>query len=311
MTWVRLHTEVRYDRKLRRLPAEQRWLWITLITLAKDSPKEGWLFVAEGLPLTIEDLADEAAISVEHAIAGMKAFMDMEMIEDVDGAFKLVNWEKRQFRSDSSAERTRHWRARKQETARKDNPHDDNVTSPESHCDSRETPCATTAERLGDALRVQNTECRDNAYKSSCSPLVNESAFPADASSDSASSLAPECPSNKGDASCTGTADSDFDTFWNHYPPRGDPRRKQGKARAHSVWKRLRKKRELPELDLLLQLLETEKKSRQWKDPQFIPMASSWLNSKPWQDGAQPDADRSGTSVLLDRYYKGELEDEE
>lgn len=115
--------------------------------------------------------------------------------------------------------------------------------------------------------------------KSSCSPAVNE-------------------------------PDSDFETFWQDYPARGVPPRKQGKARALKVWKQLSKKRELPDLAVLLRLLETEKESRQWNDPQYIPMATTWLNSKPWQDSTPDGEERPGSgSVLLDMYYRGDLKD--
>ncbi len=248
---------------------------------------------------------------MDHALAGMKSFMDMEMIEEVGGTFRLVNWERRQFRSDSSAERTRHWRARKRNAAQKDDPCDVTETSQEGHCDSSEKSHVTSQERPGDALRVQNTEYRDNTHKSSCSPAVNEGARSAAASFESTANALPECPSNRDNGSQTEANDADFDSFWKHYPARGDPPREQGRARAHAVWKRFRNKKELPELDKLLQLLELEKKSHQWKDPQYIPMASSWLNSKPWQDGAQPDTRRSGSSSLLDLYYKGELKHED
>jgi hypothetical protein len=118
-----------------------------------------------------------------------------------------------------------------------------------------------------------------NTQKSSCSPAVND-------------------------------PDPDFETFWKVYPARGIPARKQGKAKALKVWSQLKKRRELPELDALLRLLDADKKSRQWTDPQFIPLATTWLNARPWQDGREDNDDRpSSGSVLLDMYYRGDLKD--
>lgn len=164
--------------------------------------------------------------------------------------------------------------------------------------------------------------------KSSCSPKVNECVSPstmftayadkgpppsAPAQSESKSppnsppkdSFRPE-PAKSGFAMAE--SDPDFECFWQNYPVRGVPPRKQGKAKTLKVWNRLSKKRELPDLDDLLRLLDKDKESRQWKDPQYIPMAATWLNSKPWQDNAIDGEERPGSgSVLLDMYYRGEL----
>jgi hypothetical protein len=110
MPWLRLYTEIRHDRKLRRLPASHRWLWIVILTMAKDSPRAGWLLVSKDTPITTDDLADEAAISSEDAAAGVRAFLDLDMIENIDGIFHVISWDKRQFCNDNSTERWRKWK---------------------------------------------------------------------------------------------------------------------------------------------------------------------------------------------------------
>lgn len=105
--WLRLYTDIKSDRKLRRLPPAQRWLWVVIMTIAKESPREGWLLLTEGVPVTVEDLTDDAAVSVDEVKSGLKAFIDQRMIEKIDGVYHLVNWNKRQFISDSSTERSR------------------------------------------------------------------------------------------------------------------------------------------------------------------------------------------------------------
>lgn len=111
--WLRLYTEIRHDRKLRRLPPARRWLWITLLGIAKESPWPGWLLLAEGVPVTVDDLADEAAIEREEVEAGLKDFTEQRMIEKVDGVFRLLNWDKRQFAGDSARERVQKHREKK------------------------------------------------------------------------------------------------------------------------------------------------------------------------------------------------------
>lgn len=110
--WLRLHTEIRNDRKLRRLPPGQRWLWVVVLTIAKESPVPGWLLITEGVPMTFDDLADEAAIPASEVEAGFKAFADQKMIEQIDGVYHLRNWDKRQFASDNSTERVKKFRSK-------------------------------------------------------------------------------------------------------------------------------------------------------------------------------------------------------
>ncbi|OPX87757.1 MAG: DNA replication protein DnaD [Pelotomaculum sp. PtaB.Bin104] len=113
--WLRLYTEIRHERKLRRLPPAQRWLWVVILTLAKESPQQGWLLISEGVPVTLDDLADEAAIPFEDVEAGVNSFVEQKMLENIEGTWHLVNWDKRQYVSDSSAERVRRHRAKQQE----------------------------------------------------------------------------------------------------------------------------------------------------------------------------------------------------
>ncbi len=70
-----------------------------------------------------------------------------------------------------------------------------------------------------------------------------------------------------------------FDRFWAAYP------RKRNKDKAWRAWRKL-----LPDLETcraMSNALERDKRSRQWtKDNgEYIPYASTWLNSRPWEDG--------------------------
>lgn len=114
--WLRLYTEIRRDRKLRRLPPAQRWLWVTILAMAKESPRPGLLLLSDGVPVTEEDLADEAFITREEVDAGLQAFKEQRMLDLSEGVWHLVNWDKRQFVSDSSTDRVQRFREKKDET---------------------------------------------------------------------------------------------------------------------------------------------------------------------------------------------------
>ena len=74
----------------------------------------------------------------------------------------------------------------------------------------------------------------------------------------------------------------DFETFWEAYPARGNPPVRSGKSAALKSWQSLDKKNELPELEVIMSSLNSAKSC--WVEPQFIPMASTWLNGKRWED---------------------------
>lgn len=72
----------------------------------------------------------------------------------------------------------------------------------------------------------------------------------------------------------------DFGLFWNKYP------RKDKKGAALSSWTTLcnRKNGNRPELKTIFKAIRLQKKSEQWQNPKYIPMASTWLNQNRWMD---------------------------
>lgn len=114
--WLRLYTDIKNDRKLRRLPPAQRWLWITMMAIAKESPEPGRLMLTNGVPITNDDLADDASISIQDVEEGLQAFIDQRMVEVIDEVYCLINWNKRQFVSDTSTDRVKKFRSKNGET---------------------------------------------------------------------------------------------------------------------------------------------------------------------------------------------------
>ena len=72
-------------------------------------------------------------------------------------------------------------------------------------------------------------------------------------------------------------SDEDFAVFWKAYP------RKESKVQARKAFAKADAR-----LDMLLQALEAQKQTEQWRRDggQFIPYASTWLNQRRWEDEA-------------------------
>ena len=80
-----------------------------------------------------------------------------------------------------------------------------------------------------------------------------------------------------------------FERFWSAYPPRQGKR--GGKKAARRAWDKLK-----PDLALCRRMaaaLDRDKRSPQWQEAhgKYIPMASTWLNGRAWEDEyiAPPD----------------------
>lgn len=72
------------------------------------------------------------------------------------------------------------------------------------------------------------------------------------------------------------STDDLFDMFWSAYP------RKTNKGFAKKVFQKLKVDKTL--LEKMVVALGQQKKSDQWKNPQYIPHPSTWLNGERWED---------------------------
>jgi hypothetical protein len=66
-----------------------------------------------------------------------------------------------------------------------------------------------------------------------------------------------------------------FDNFWSAYPKKVD------KEKAQRSFGKLKVDKAL--FDLMIKAIESQKKSKQWSDKQFIPMPTTWLNNRRWE----------------------------
>lgn len=87
------------------------------------------------------------------------------------------------------------------------------------------------------------------------------------------------------------TAPEGFSKFWSAWPTTS---RKGGKAKCLAVWKA--KSLEASTIEIVAHV-EAMKSSKQWADPQFIPMPLTYLNQSRW-DGAEADAPEKKRFVI-------------
>lgn len=201
MPWFRFYVATVRDRKVRRLAPEHRWLWVVILSVARQSPEPGRLIIGDGDPWTIEDLADEAALTPAQVSKGIAAMLKMDgFIEDRGGVLEVVNWGKRQFESDLSTQRVADTRTKQRRS-------NGDVTAYQG---SMEQP-------LVDDATSPDTE------------TDTETEEPVEPSSSSLALV----PVNDTPAKPANTYPDDFARFWNIYP------RKVGKGAAYKAWKKL------------------------------------------------------------------------
>lgn len=86
----------------------------------------------------------------------------------------------------------------------------------------------------------------------------------------------------------TTTPGIDFETFWKAYPGK----RKTAKAKARTIWSRLTPHQQ----DRTMVALHLARQTPDWtkEDGAWVPMPSSWLNRKPWEDDLPDTVTPSG-----------------
>lgn len=130
MPWFRLYSETVSDPKIQTLDLCGKWMWVTCLCIASASEERGALRFGD-VTVTFQDLSQIAGVTSQDGEQAVKNLLERGMLNlGDDGVLRVTNWDKRQYPSDSSAERTRKYREKKKE----------NVTSQERHGDVTVTP---------------------------------------------------------------------------------------------------------------------------------------------------------------------------
>ncbi|MFA5379143.1 MAG: phage replisome organizer N-terminal domain-containing protein [Dehalococcoidia bacterium] len=152
--WFRFYSETLRDRKMERLArvtGQSKALivgvWATLLSLANDSPTPGVLLLTEDIPLMLDDFILETGVESKLLDGILEAFIEMRMLTLADGVCRITNWDKRQFKSDSSVERVRAHRERKA-TRGNDRNDDETLHSSYRNAPDTDTDTDTEAEKI-------------------------------------------------------------------------------------------------------------------------------------------------------------------
>lgn len=158
--WFRFYVEAIHDRKLRRRPPGDRWLWVVLLAVARESVEPGALMIGSG-PASIEDLADLAALKQKDVESALAYFTLEGMLTDDGSRLVVTKFLARQFESDTSAVRMAKHRGS-----------DDDVTAYQRHSDSVSPPDVTAMKRRSSRARVTDTEETENREQKEQNPPV-------------------------------------------------------------------------------------------------------------------------------------------
>jgi hypothetical protein len=109
MPWVKVYTDIIRDTKMRKLSERIRWRFIEMIVLAGECDTDGFLVDGDCI-WTIDDIAWQLHADPAQLLADLNELIAAGMLCNEDGAYCVVNFTKRQGRSqkDKRAE----WRAR-------------------------------------------------------------------------------------------------------------------------------------------------------------------------------------------------------
>jgi hypothetical protein len=99
--WWRFYSEMVDDPKLARRPPVDSWLWSVILTFARESIEPGLLLIAEGMPVTAEDLARRSRMPIKDVNDALAYFLGApKMLRYEDDTYVVDKWNVRQYDSD-------------------------------------------------------------------------------------------------------------------------------------------------------------------------------------------------------------------
>ncbi|WP_038978319.1 phage replisome organizer N-terminal domain-containing protein, partial [Paenibacillus polymyxa] len=132
VSWIKLKVGMFDDSKIKYIEALPErdtiiTLWVKLLTLAGKYNEQGYIMLSETLPYNEEMLANEFNRPLNSIRLALQTFEKLGMIEEVNGVFKVTNWEKHQSLDSKSKHREKN-RLRQQRYRERQKQLENNVT---------------------------------------------------------------------------------------------------------------------------------------------------------------------------------------
>lgn len=257
MQWFRFYSEALDDPKVQRLPGDLFKAWVNLLCLANEADERGTL-------PDVADIAFRLRMDDQKTADALRGLCRAGLLDgDEDDGYSIHAWDKRQPDSDSSTERVRRYRAKKQQE-----------TAPATVGNSTET----LPKRFSNALdqnRIDQTREDQRRVDTGDAPPT------------AAKVRAVPKPTIL-------TADEQraFDAWYVDYP------NKQHRPEAERAWKRLAPDAALQAV--LRQDVQDRRAGRKWSE-RFIELPATYLNKRVWEDDIEPV--RGGANVATNGVY--------
>lgn len=248
MRWFRFYEEALNDPKVQMLDGETFKGWVNILCIAS---------TCDGTLPSAKDMSFRMRMSDVTCDGLVQKLVTAGLLDVTKKGIRPHNWDSRQFKSDSSAERMRKLRERKR-TA------DSDDSSPPVTGDDDVTSQVTPPEQRQN--RAETEQSRENVYAQN-----------GDSKSVKKSKLIPEGDKTVGPIMATEHEPSGFAQFWQAYP------KKVSKDAARKAWVKLKLSQHSEQV---LESLERWKASKGWKKNggEFIPYPATWLNRNDWAD---------------------------
>jgi len=129
MKWFRVYNDILTDPKLRILGRESCWILTQLMAFINENFRKSGSISREEL----QTFSSIVGTTLPKCLKIVEKAIELEIMHRAGDFYHLTNWHKRQFESDSSAERTRRWRLRRSQS---DATGTVTVTAPETETES-------------------------------------------------------------------------------------------------------------------------------------------------------------------------------
>jgi hypothetical protein len=272
--WGRLYSGTRNHRKIlalsRRHPTHWRVIY-TLLEMSFETWDGGRILAAPGIPYTLAELSEEIRLSPKKLLPILKTMDELSLVKletecanfDFQNAKKMTiflhfeSWNRRQFESDLSTNRTQKHRAKSKES---------------DTYSTTGTVTGTARERRGNGNgNVPETETETDINPPTPLPGGGGTAPPTEGKKSKRQTKRQKALANP--------YSPDFERFYKAYP-----NKKGGKDEAWRLWQERAEVAKLPSIDDIMTYIEALIPGWAQDNNKFAPMITTFINQGRWTD---------------------------